>query len=49
MRYDPETNTYFRDPVKVKFPCSKCGAGRPEEWVQGSSGGWSLKVGVCCE
>lgn len=48
-RYDPGTRTYSRSSVKVNFPCSSCGSERPQEWVQGSSGGWKLEIGVCCE
>jgi len=48
-RYDKRTNTYSRGSVVVRFPCKKCGSSRPEEWVQGKSGGWKLEVGVCCE
>ena len=48
-RYDRRTNTYSRPPVQVRYPCSKCGSGRPEEWVQGKSGGWKLVIGKCCE
>lgn len=46
--YDRSTNTYSRRPVAVKFPCWKCGSGRPEKWVQGASGGWKLTVLECC-
>ncbi len=47
-RYDSKTNTYSRPAVKVRYPCWKCGSGRPEEWVQGASGGWKLEIGICC-
>ncbi len=46
--YDRSTNTYSRPPVKVRYPCSKCGSSRPEEWVQGESGGWKLQILECC-
>jgi len=44
-----KTNTYSRPPVKVRFPCSKCGSERPQEWVKGKSGGLKLEVGKCCK
>jgi hypothetical protein len=30
-KYDAKTDTYSRPPVKVRFPCAKCGADRPEK------------------
>ena len=49
FQYDHRSRTYSRAPVKVRFPCSACGSSRSEKWVQGASGGWSLKIEVCCE
>lgn len=48
FQHDWKKNTYSRPPVKVRFPCGKCGSARPEKWVQGRSGGWKLEVGKCC-
>lgn len=46
--YDRQTNTYSRRPVKVRFPCSKCGSSRPENVIVDENGGVKIEIGQCC-